>query len=122
MRRFLSLILSLIMLLSLVPAAAFADTGDTPAQEQTEETTAEPEVTEAPKAAEEPEPSAEPEPKTPIVVAKPTDAPEVTESPAPSEEPAALSAEDDGIAVQAVLCTVTFMPNGGTGSGENDRY
>ena len=37
MKRFLSFILSLIMLLSLVPAAAFADTGDVPAQEQTEE-------------------------------------------------------------------------------------
>ena len=31
MKRFLSFILSLIMLLSLVPAAAFADTGDVPA-------------------------------------------------------------------------------------------
>lgn len=36
MKRFLSFILSLIMLLSLVPAAAFADTGDVPAQEQAE--------------------------------------------------------------------------------------
>ena len=54
MKRFLSFILSLIMLLSLVPAAAFAETGDAPAQEQTEETTAAPEVTEASEAAEEP--------------------------------------------------------------------
>ena len=63
MKRFLSFILSLIMLLSLVPAAAFAEAGDAPAQEQTEEAPAEP------------EPSAEPEPKSPIVVAKPTAAP-----------------------------------------------
>ena len=105
------------MLLSLVPAAAFAETGDAPAQEQTEETTAAPEVTEASEAAEEPEPSAEPEPKSPIVVAKPTAAPETSESPVPSEKPEG-SAEDDGVAVQAVLCTVTFYPNGGTGSME----
>lgn len=103
MKRFLSFILSLIMLLSLVPAAAFADEGDVPAQEQTEETTAAPEVTEASEAAEEPEPSAEPEPKSPIVVAKPTAAPETSESPAPSEEPETLSAEDDGIAVYAAM-------------------
>ena len=105
MKRFLSFILSLIMLLSLVPAAAFAEAGDAPAQEQTEEAPAEP------------EPSAEPEPKSPIVVAKPTAAPETAESPAPSEEPE-RGAEDDGVAVQAVLCTVTFHPNGGTGSME----
>ena len=37
MKRFLSFILSLIMLLSLVPAAAFAEAGDPPAQEQAEE-------------------------------------------------------------------------------------
>ncbi|GEM_PF-970376 len=117
MKRFLSFILSLIMLLSLVPAAAFAETGDAPAQEQTEETTAAPEVTEASEAAEKPEPSAEPEPKSPIVVAKPTAAPETSESPAHSEEPEG-SAEDDRVTVQAVLCTVTFYPNGGTGSME----
>ena len=105
MKRFLSFILSLIMLLSLVPAAAFAEAGDAPAKEQTEEAPAEP------------EPSAEPEPKSPIVVAKPTAAPETAESLAPSEEPEG-GAEDDGVAVQAVLCTVTFHPNGGTGSME----
>lgn len=93
MKRFLSFILSLIMLLSLVPAAAFADTGDVPAQEQTE-AAAEPEVTEVPEVTAEPENTAAPEA---------TVSPEPTESPAPSEEPAVLSAEDDGIAVYAAV-------------------
>ena len=93
MKRFLSFILSLIMLLSLVPAAAFADTGDVPAQEQTE-AAAEPEVTEVPQVTAEPENTAAPEA---------TVSPEPTESPAPSEEPAVLSAEDDGIAVYAAV-------------------
>jgi len=93
MKRFLSFILSLIMLLSLVPAAAFADTGDVPAQEQTE-AAAEPEVTEVPEVTAEPENTAAPEA---------TVSPEPTESPAPSEEPAVLSAEDDSIAVYAAV-------------------
>lgn len=93
MKRFLSFILSLIMLLSLVPAAAFADTGDVPAQEQTE-AAAEPEVTEVPEVTAEPENTAAPEA---------TVSPEPSESPAPSEEPAVLSAEDDGIAVYAAV-------------------
>lgn len=93
MKRFLSFILSLIMLLSLVPAAAFADTGDVPAQEQTE-AAAEPEVTEVPEVTAEPENTAAPEA---------TVSPEPTESPAPSEEPAVLSAEYDGIAVYAAV-------------------
>ena len=93
MKRFLSFILSLIMLLSLVPAAAFADTGDVPAQEQTE-AAAEPEVTEVPEVTAEPENTAAPEA---------TVSPEPTESPAPSDEPAVLSAEDDGIAVYAAV-------------------
>ncbi|MDY5084114.1 MAG: InlB B-repeat-containing protein [Candidatus Limivicinus sp.] len=93
MKRFLSFILSLIMLLSLVPAAAFADTGDAPAQEQTE-AAAEPEVTEVPEVTAEPENTATPEA---------TVSPEPTESPAPSEKPAVLSAEDDGIAVYAAV-------------------
>ena len=93
MKRFLSFILSLIMLLSLVPAAAFADTGDVPAQEQTE-AAAEPEVTEVPEVTAEPENTAAPEA---------TVSPEPTESPAPSEEPTVLSAEDDGIAVYAAV-------------------
>lgn len=93
MKRFLSFILSLIMLLSLVPAAAFADTGDAPAQEQTE-AAAEPEVTEVPEVTAEPENTAAPEA---------TVSPEPTESPAPSEKPAVLSAEDDGIAVYAAV-------------------
>ena len=93
MKRFLSFILSLIMLLSLVPAAAFADTGDVPAQEQTE-AAAEPEVTVVPEVTAEPENTAAPEA---------TVSPEPTESPAPSEEPAVLSAEDDGIAVYAAV-------------------
>ena len=93
MKRFLSFILSLIMLLSLVPAAAFADTGDVPAQEQTE-AAAEPEVTEVPEVTAELENTAVPEA---------TVSPEPTESPAPSEEPAVLSAEDDGIAVYAAV-------------------
>ena len=93
MKRFLSFILSLIMLLSLVPAAAFADTGDVPAQEQME-AAAEPEVTEVPEVTAEPENTAAPEA---------TVSPAPTESPAPSEEPAVLSAEDDGIAVYAAV-------------------
>ena len=93
MKRFLSFILSLIILLSLVPAAAFADTGDVPAQEQME-AAAEPEVTEVPEVTAEPENTAAPEA---------TVSPEPTESPAPSEEPAVLSAEDDGIAVYAAV-------------------
>ena len=93
MKRFLSFILSLIMLLSLVPAAAFADTGDVPAQEQTE-AAVEPEVTEVPEVTAEPENTAAPEA---------TVSPEPTEIPAPSEEPAVLSAEDDGIAVYAAV-------------------
>ena len=93
MKRFLSFILSLIMLLSLVPAAAFADTSDVPAQEQTE-AAAEPEVTEVPEVTAEPENTAAPEA---------TVSPEPTESPAPSEEPAVLSAEDNGIAAYAAV-------------------
>lgn len=93
MKRFLSFILSLIMLLSLVPAAAFAEAGDPPAQEQTE-AAAEPEVTEVPEVTAEPENTAAPEA---------TVSPEPTESPAPSEEPAVLSAEDDGMAVYAAV-------------------
>ena len=93
MKRFLSFILSLIMLLSLVPAAAFAETGAPPAQEQME-AAAEPEVTEVPEVTAEPEKTAAPEA---------TVSPEPTESPAPSEEPAVLSAEDDGIAVYAAV-------------------
>lgn len=130
MKRFLSFLLSLIMLLSLVPAAAFADTGDTPVQEQTEEAPVEPEVTEvsestaasevtvAPETTAVPETTTAPEvtaaPKTTAApettaVPEPTDTPEPsaspypTESPAPSEEPAVLSAEDDGIAVYAAM-------------------
>lgn len=90
MKRFLSFILSLIMLLSLVPAAAFAEADDVPAQEQTEERPAEPEITEMSDPTAAPEHSDEPEPKSPIVVVKPTAAPEAAESPAPSDEPAVL--------------------------------
>ena len=121
MKRFLSFILSLIMLLSLVPAAAFAETGDPPAQEQAEEIPAPSEtpdtlvITAVPDPTSTPDPTDAPEPTATLA---PTAAPDPTESPAPSDEPAVLSAEDNGIAVQAVLCTVTFNANGGTGSME----
>lgn len=88
MKRFLSFILSLIMLLSLVPAAAFAEAGDPPAQEQAEEI---------------PAPSETPDTLVITAVPDPTSTPDPTESPAPSEEPAVLSAEDDGIAVYAAV-------------------
>lgn len=110
MKRFLSFILSLIMLLSLVPAAAFADDSDIPAQEQAEEIpapsetpdtlviTAVPDPTSTPETTAAPEATASPEPTdTPM----PSASPEPTESPAPSEEPAMLSAVEDGIAVYA---------------------
>ena len=104
MKRFLSFILSLIMLLSLVPSAAFAEAGDVPAQEQTQALPAEPEVTAKPETTAAPETTAVPETTTaPEVTAAPetTAAPEPTESPAPSEEPAVLTAENNGIAVYA---------------------
>ena len=107
------------MLLSLVPAAAFAEAGDPPAQEQAEEIPAPSEtpdtlvITAVPDPTSTPDPTDAPEPTATLA---PTAAPDPTESPAPSEEPAVLSAEDNGIAVQAVLYTVTFDANGGTGS------
>ncbi len=109
MKRFLSFMLSLIMLLSLVPASAFADAAEVPAQEQTVEASAAPDVTEAPEAAAAPEstatpePSEDPESKDSVVDTDPTAAPAPTESPAPSEEPAALSVFDDDAAVNAVV-------------------
>lgn len=115
MKRFLSFILSLIMLLSLVPAAAFAEAGDPPAQEQAEEIPAPSETPDTLVITAVLDPTDAPEPTATLA---PTAAPDPTESPAPSDEPAVLSAEDNGIAVQAVLCTVTFYPNGGTGSME----
>ena len=123
MKRFLSFILSLIMLLSLVPAAAFAEVGDTPVPEQTEETPADSEPTAAPEATAIPETTAAPETTTaPEVTAipettatpAPTASPDPTESPAPSEEPAMLSAVDNGIAVQAELCKITFDAHDGS--------
>ncbi len=106
MKRFLSFILSLIMLLSLVPAAAFAETGDAPAQEQTEEVPAPSEtpdtlvITAVPDPTSTPDPTDAPEPTATLA---PTAAPDPTESPAPSDEPAVLSAEDNGIAVYAAV-------------------
>lgn len=106
MKRFLSFILSLIMLLSLVPAAAFAEAGDPPAQEQTEEIPAPSEtpdtlvITAVPDPTSTPDPTDAPEPTATLV---PTAAPDPTESPAPSDEPAVLSAEDNGIAVYAAV-------------------
>lgn len=106
MKRFLSFILSLIMLLSLVPAAAFAETGDPPAQEQAEEIPAPSEtpdtlvITAVPDPTSTPDPTDAPEPTATLA---PTAAPDPTESPAPSEEPAVLSAEDDGIAAYAAV-------------------
>ena len=106
MKRFLSFILSLIMLLSLVPAAAFAEAGDPPAQEQTEEIPAPSEtpdtlvITAVPDPTSTPDPTDAPEPTTTLA---PTAAPDPTESPAPSDEPAVLSAEDNGIAVYAAV-------------------
>lgn len=106
MKRFLSFILSLIMLLSLVPAAAFADTGDVPAQEQAEEIPAPSEtpdtlvITAVPDPTSTPDPTDAPEPTATLA---PTAAPDPTESPAPSDEPAVLSAEDNGIAVYAAV-------------------
>ena len=102
MKRFLSFILSLIILLSLVPAAAFAEAGDPPAQEQTEEIPAPSEtpdtlvITAVPDPTSTPDPTDAPEPTATLA---PTAAPDPTESPAPSEEPVVLSAEEDGIAV-----------------------
>lgn len=102
MKRFLSFILSLIMLLSLVPAAAFAEAGDPPAQEQAEEIPAPSEtpdtlvITAVPDPTSTPDPTDAPEPTATLA---PTAAPDPTESPAPSEEPVVLSAEEDGIAV-----------------------
>ena len=115
MKRFLSFILSLIMLLSLVPAAAFAEAGDPPAQEQAEEIPAPSEtpdtlvITAVPDPTSTPDPTDAPEPTATLA---PTAAPDPTESPAPSDEPAVLSAEDNGIAVQA-LCKITFDANNG---------
>ena len=115
MKRFLSFVLSLIMLLSLVPAAAFAEAGDTTAQEQLAAAEpVEPAASAVPEAAATPEPTptdtlvitAEPSPTaTPETTTAPesTAVPEPTESPAATEEPAALSAEDDGIAVYAAV-------------------
>ena len=106
MKRFLSFILSLIMLLSLVPAAAFAETGDPPAQEQAEEIPAPSEtpdtlvITAVPDPTSTPDPTDAPEPTATLA---PTAAPDPTESPAPSEAPAVLSAEDNGIAVYAAV-------------------
>lgn len=106
MKRFLSFILSLIMLLSLVPAAAFAEAGDPPVQEQTEEIPAPSEtpdtlvITAVPAPTSTPDPTDAPEPTATLA---PTAAPDPTESSAPSEEPAVLSAEEDGIAVQAAV-------------------
>ena len=106
MKRFLSFILSLIMLLSLVPAAAFAEAGDPPAQEQAEEIPAPSEtpdslvITAVPDPTSTPDPTDAPEPTATLA---PTAAPDPTESPAPSEEPAVLSVEDDGIAVYAAV-------------------
>ena len=106
MKSFLSFILSLIMLLSLVPAAAFAEAGDPPAQEQTEEIPAPSEtpdtlvITAVPDPTSTPDPTDAPEPTATLA---PTAAPDPTESPAPSEEPAVLSAEDNGIAVYAAV-------------------
>lgn len=106
MKRFLSFILSLIMLLSLVPAAAFAEAGDPPAQEQAEEIPAPSEtpdtlvITAVPDPTSTPDPTDAPEPTATLA---PTAAPDPTESPAPSDEPAVLSAEDNGIAVYAAV-------------------
>lgn len=106
MKRFLSFILSLIMLLSLVPAAAFAEAGDPPAQEQAEGIPAPSEtpdtlvITAVPDPTSTPDPTDAPEPTATLA---PTAAPDPTESPAPSEEPVVLSAEEDGIAVQAAV-------------------
>ena len=106
MKRFLSFILSLIMLLSLVPAAAFAEAGDPPAQEQAEEIPAPSEtpdtlvITAVPDPTSTPDPTDAPEPTATLA---PTAAPDPTESPAPSEAPAVLSAEDNGIAVYAAV-------------------
>lgn len=106
MKRFLSFILSLIMLLSLVPAAAFAEAGAPPAQEQAEELPAPSEtpdslvITAVPDPTSTPDPTDAPEPTATLA---PTAAPDPTESPAPSDEPAVLSAEDNGIAVYAAV-------------------
>ena len=100
MKRFLSFILSLIMLLSLVPAAAFAEAGDPPAQEQTEEDPAPSETPDTLVITAVPDPTDAPEPTATLA---PTAAPDPTESPAPSDEPAVLSAEDNGIAVYAAV-------------------
>lgn len=121
MKRFLSFILSLIMLLSLVPAAAFAEAGDPPAQEQAEEIPAPSEtpdtlvITAVPDPTSTPDPTDAPEPTATLA---PTAAPDPTESPAPSEEPVVLSAEEDGIAVQAELCKITFDAHDGSGRKE----
>ena len=121
MKRFLSFILSLIMLLSLVPAAAFADDSDAPAQEQAEEIPAPSEtpdtlvITAVPDPTSTPDPTDAPEPTATLA---PTAAPDPTESPAPSEEPVVLSAEEDGIAVQAELCKITFDAHDGSGRKE----
>ena len=100
MKRFLSFILSLIMLLSLVPAAAFAETGDPPAQEQAEEIPAPSETPDTLVITAVLDPTDAPEPTATLA---PTAAPDPTESPAPSEAPAVLSAEDNGIAVYAAV-------------------
>lgn len=100
MKRFLSFILSLIMLLSLVPAAAFAEAGDPPAQEQAEEIPAPSETPDSLVITAVPDPTSTPDPTD---APAPTAAPDPTESPAPSDEPAVLSAEDDGIAVYAAV-------------------
>lgn len=106
MKRFLSFILSLIMLLSLVPAAAFAEAGDPPAQEQAEEIPAPSEtpdtlvITAVPDPTSTPDPTDAPEPTATLA---PTASPDPAESPAPSDEPAVLSAEDNGIAAYAAV-------------------
>lgn len=108
MKRFLSSILAFIILLSLVPAAAFADVSELPAQEQAEATeitttpqpTATPEATVVPEAAAAPEITAVPE-TTAAHEATQISAP--PEKPSASVEPAALSEEDNSITLAAVV-------------------
>ena len=88
------------MLLSLVPAAAFAETGDAPAPSETPDTLV---ITAVPDPTSTPDPTDAPEPTATLA---PTAAPDPTESPAPSDEPAVLSAEDNGIAVYAAFAKV----------------
>ena len=89
-----------------MPAAAFAEAGDPPAQEQAEEIPAPSEtpdtlvITAVPAPTSTPDPTDAPEPTATLA---PTAAPDPTESPAPSDEPAVLSAEDNGIAAYAAV-------------------